>query len=222
MIEFKHIHKKYKKIVLNDISFSIEKGECVGILGANGCGKSTLLAIISGLTKADKGEIIYNNTNLLRNKRLLNELIGFVPQYNPLIEELSVRDNLKLWLCANNLSLKNKDVNNIINRFGINEFIDKRVSQLSGGMKRRVSIAIALFSRPELLLLDEPATALDLPAKKEIRNYISDYIKNGGTVIMTTHDMSEISLCTRLLIIKNGKISQLPTAVSQQQLEAML
>lgn len=222
MIEFKHIQKKYKKIILQDISFKVEKGECIAIIGANGCGKSTLLSIIAGMSRADKGEIIYNNKNIINSRSAIRSIIGFVPQYNPLIEELSVKDNLGLWLGSNKLSLRDKTCIEILNMLEINQYINKKTAELSGGMKRRVSLAVALANKPKLLLLDEPTTALDLPARRQIRNYIAQYIKNGGTAVIATHDIEEIRLCSRLLIIKNGKVVQAESNISQAQLEAML
>lgn len=222
MIEFKHIQKKYKKIILQDISFKVEKGEGIAIIGANGCGKSTLLSIIAGMSRADKGEIIYNNKNIINSRSAIRSIIGFVPQYNPLIEELSVKDNLGLWLSSNNLSLRDKTCIELLNMLEINQYINKKTTELSGGMKRRVSLAVALANKPKLLLLDEPTTALDLPARRQIRNYIAQYIKNGGTAVIATHDIEEIRLCSRLLIIKNGKAVQAEPDISQAQLEAML
>lgn len=222
MLEFKNIQKKYKKIILNNISFRVEKGDCIGIIGANGCGKSTLLNIIAGICRAEGGDIIYKGKSIVNNKAALRQATGFVPQHNPLIGELSVKDNLGLWLAGKGLSLRDKSCVELLNMLGINEYINKRADSLSGGMKRRVSLAVALAGSPDLLLLDEPGTALDLPARRQIRNYIEQYIKLGGTVLIATHDMEEIKLCSRLLIIKNGEIKEINTDVSQAQLEAML
>ncbi len=222
MIEIKNIHKKYKKTVLEDISFNVEKGQCIGIVGANGCGKSTLLSIMAGILQADDGEMLVQGKNILNKKRVLKNLVGFVPQYNPLIEELSVKDNLRLWFSQSGVSLKESAKNGIVKTLGINEYINKPVSKLSGGMKRRVSIAAALADNPPLLILDEPGTALDLVARGEIREYIKWYIKNGGTVVMTTHEESEMAICTRKLMMKNGRIEELPADITTDKLEKLL
>jgi ABC-2 type transport system ATP-binding protein len=202
MIEAVGIRKKYKKQVLQDVSFKAEKGECVGILGANGCGKTTLLSIMAGVRKADGGKLFYNGENAFESRRVFKRYAGYVPQENPLIGELSARDNLRLWYgrTAFNSALNG----GIIKRLGIDEYLNKRVDKLSGGMKRRLSIAIALADNAPVLIMDEPGAALDIYGKEEIRNYIGAFAKSGGTVIMSTHDETEIQMCDTLYIMENG------------------
>ncbi len=218
MIKAEHISKKYKNTVLKDISFVAGKGECIGILGANGCGKTTLLTIMAGVRNADGGKLYYNNEQALGNRRIINKYTGYVPQTNPLIEELSGRDNLRLW-CNNIKELLNR---NEIKALGIENYLDKTVAKLSGGMKRRLSIAIALVSKPPVLILDEPGTALDLRGRAEIADYLSDYIKSGGTVVMTTHIEAEIQLCTRLFMIKNGVLVPIDKALTINEIAKLM
>lgn len=207
MIRAEHISKKYKNVVLKDISFTAEKGEIIGILGANGCGKTTLLTILAGAVKASGGALYYNNEPVFEKPQLFRRYTGYVPQGNPLIEELSCKDNLSLWCrCSLSEMLSREE----IKRLGISEYLNKRVSKLSGGMKRRLSIAIALSGRPPVLILDEPGNALDLKGRAEIGDYIRDYALSGGTVVMSTHIEGEIELCTKLYIIKNGVLVPVP------------
>lgn len=196
IIKGEKITKSFRGYTLKNVSIEADKGDIIGIIGANGSGKTTLLSIMAGTIKADGGSLLYENENVFQTKRF-KKYAGYVPQENPLIEELSVKDNIRLW-CGKNFN------KGIINDFGINEFINKRVSKLSGGMKRRVSIAVALCGDPLVLLLDEPSAALDIYGKAEIRSYIVDYVNKGGTVVMCTHDKEEISLCNKIYIMEKG------------------
>ena len=208
MISVDGIRKKYKKYILEYINFSVEKGQCVGILGANGCGKSTLLSIMAGTRKSDGGKILYDGFDATKNKSIFTKCIGYVPQENPLIEELSVNDNLKLWYSNSKKDLKKDFLEGVPAMLGLDEVKKVNVNKLSGGMKRRVSIAAALANDPPILILDELSSALDLVCKKEIRQYLTYYLKNNGTIVMTTHEEDEIALCNRLLVMKEGKLSE--------------
>lgn len=219
MIKAEHISKKYKNTVLRDISFTAERGECIGILGANGCGKTTLLTIMAGVRRSDGGSLTYNGEAALGKRKVCQKYTGYVPQNNPLIEELSCRDNLKLWC---DVSIKEFLNRSEIKRLGIESYIDKRVSKLSGGMKRRLAIAIALVSRPPVLILDEPGTALDIKGRAEISDYLKAYTASGGTVVMTTHIESEIALCSKLYIMKDGVLSPIKNGLSIEEITELI
>lgn len=196
IINAKNIRKRFKGYTLSDVSLQADKGDIVGIIGANGSGKTTLLSIMAGKLKSDGGELYYDNDNVFKSKAF-NKYVGYIPQENPLIEELSVKDNIRLW-CGRDYD------KSVAADFGIYDFITKRVSRLSGGMKRRVSLAIALCHKPPVLIMDEPSAALDIYGKAEIIKYINDYVSNGGTVIMSTHDKEEISLCNKIYKMEKG------------------
>ena len=206
MIEVKNISKRYRNTVLEDISFTAEKGQCVGIIGANGCGKTTLLSIMAGVNKAQSGKIYYNN-EIADKKSVFKKYIAYVPQENPLIDELTTKDNLLLWL-GSNKKIKDGFENGVLKDLGIDEFLNKQVNELSGGMKRRLSIGISLSNNAPIMLLDEPGSALDIYGKQEVNSYILNYVKNGGTVVMSTHDRDEIDLCTKLYKIENGILKE--------------
>ena len=206
MIEVKNISKRYRNTVLDDISFTAEKGQCIGIIGANGCGKTTLLSIMAGVNKAQSGKIYYNN-ELADRKSVFKKYIAYVPQENPLIDELTTKDNLLLWL-GSNRKIKYGFENGVLKDLGIDEFLNKQVNELSGGMKRRLSIGISLSNNAPIMLLDEPGSALDIYGKQEVNSYISNYVKNGGTVVMSTHDRDEIDLCTKLYKIEDGILKE--------------
>ena len=191
---------------MDDISFTAEKGQCIGIIGANGCGKTTLLSIMAGVNKAQSGKIYYNN-ELADRKSVFKKYIAYVPQEYPLIDELTTKDNLLLWL-GSNRKIKDGFENGVYKDLGIDEFLNKQVNELSGGMKRRLSIGISLSNNAPIMLLDEPGSALDIYGKQEVNSYISNYVKNGGTVVMSTHDRDEIDLCTKLYKIEDGILKE--------------
>lgn len=209
-IEISNISKKYgKKTVLNDITFSANPGECIGIVGANGCGKSTLLKILSGAISPNGGSIIYKDKNPLAQKKYFYESIGYIPQDNPLFDNLTVYDNLKLWYCDSPLNLEEEIKSGIIARFGIDKFLKSTVKNLSGGMKKRLSIACGVAKNPEILILDEPGASLDIVCKEEIRAYMEEYINKGGTIIIASHEERELSVCTKMYIMEDGVLNEL-------------
>ena len=209
-IEISNISKKYgKKTVLNDITFSANPGECIGIVGANGCGKSTLLKILSGAISPNGGAIIYKDKNPLAQKKYFYESIGYIPQDNPLFDNLTVYDNLKLWYCDSPLNLEEEIKSGIIARFGIDKFLKSTVKNLSGGMKKRLSIACGVAKNPEILILDEPGASLDIVCKEEIRAYMEEYIQKGGTIIIASHEERELSVCTKMYIMEDGVLNEL-------------
>lgn len=200
-----HIKKHYKdKLVLHDITFTAEKGQCIGILGGNGCGKSTLLNVLAGIIKSNGGRFMLNDVDLLKNEKTRSKVLGYVTQGTPLLEELNAWDNLSLWYKISELK---KELNGgVLGMLGINDFIKTPVYKMSGGMKKRLSIGCAVAHKPEILLLDEPSAALDLVCKERISNYLLDYKENGGTIILATHDIQELSICDKLYILKAGTL----------------
>lgn len=193
------------KIVLIGVNIVAGAGQCIGIVGKNGCGKSTLLNILTGLRKADSGDIYFDGKKAQGNaaRELFMSYTGYVPQENNLIPELSVMDNLRLWYCDKNL-LEQELTRGFLQDLGIDEMCQTKVGKLSGGMKKRVSIGCALAGHPPILILDEPDAALDLPGKADIRRYLDMYRRSGGTVIMATHDESGLALCDRVFVLTGG------------------
>lgn len=224
MIEIKEISKSYgKHKILRDISFTINPGDCIGIVGANGTGKTTLLSVISGLNKPDKGEILLNGENISASSKKFRENISYVPQENPLISELTAIDNLKLWHNGRKKDLINQLEKGILKELGINEFADKTVSKMSGGMKKRLSIGIALLNNPSLLILDEPSAALDIAAKHDVRKYMHYFTSDlKGAIIVVSHDQNELSICNRLFLLKGGILSEISTHLTDEELVKLL
>ena len=205
MIEIKQIQKKYKKkAVLTDINLDVQEGSCAGILGGNGSGKSTLLSILAGVQKADNGSFLWGGADLFKNEKIREEILGYVPQGNPLMEELTAWDNLRLWYEKD--ELKKELDGGVLDMLGIPDFLKVPVRKMSGGMKKRLSIGCSVANHPKLLLLDEPSAALDLICKERIGNYLKDFKAQGGSIILATHDVQEIELCDIWYILKNGML----------------
>ena len=216
-----HIKKSYKKqSILKDVSFQVEKGHCIGLLGSNGSGKSTLLSILAGILKADSGKFIYNDVNLLTDSKKRSNLVGYVPQSTPLLEELTAWDNLCLWYSISDL--KRELDSGVLAMLGIDDFIKMPVYKMSGGMKKRLSIGCAVAHRPQILLLDEPSAALDLICKERISNYLLDFKAAGNTILLATHDLQDLEICDRLMILKDGIINPIEYDGNLHRLVGML
>lgn len=208
-LEIVGVKKSFKKTpVLSDVTLMESAGQCIGILGRNGSGKSTLLEILCGILPADGGSFSFMGMELLGKKKDLRGIVGFVPQGTPLFDELTARDHL-LFRCGR-AGLSEFMKSDLYAKLGIDEFIGKRVGKMSGGMKKRLSIAMALTEGQRLLLLDEPSAALDLPCKAELHGWFGDYTKNGGTILIVTHDLQEIEVCDKLYILKEGRLDGCP------------
>lgn len=206
-IDIVGLKKRYgKRDILKGVTLNIEFGSCIGILGGNGSGKTTILSILAGVTDADEGEFICEDYDLLKDDKRRRFLVGIIPQCNPLIEELSGKDNLLLWHDRKYLNMSAKE--GIIKELGITKFINKRVSTLSEGMKKRLSIACAVKEHSKILLMDEPGAALDIVAKEIIHEYIKKFTDMGGIVILVTHDEGELNLCDRHYILKDGVLNE--------------
>lgn len=205
MVEIKGIEKSYgKKQVLKGVNLEIDAGSMVGILGENGSGKSTLLSILAGLQHPDCGFFNIDGKDLMQNQALRNELVAYVPQENPLIAELTAWDNLRMWYPLD--KLKEELSEGFLAMLGIDAFLKVPVNQMSGGMKKRLTIGCAINSDPKILLLDEPTAALDLVCKERIYTYFDQFKAQGGTLILATHEVQEIELCDQCYILKNGVV----------------
>ncbi|MCI8266697.1 MAG: ATP-binding cassette domain-containing protein [Lachnospiraceae bacterium] len=205
-----------KKRVLCGVNLSAEAGQCVGIVGTNGCGKSTLLNILSGLRKADSGEIYFDG-NKAQGRQPFIQYVGYVPQENNLIPELSVMDNLRLWY-SDTGALRQSIEQGFLNMLGIGSMCRMNAGKLSGGMKKRVSIGCALAGNPPVLILDEPDAALDLPGKAEIRRYLGMYKQMGGTILIATHDEADLALCDRIYALNQGAGTELDRSLRGEAL----
>ena len=219
MLEAEGIRKAYrKKIVLKDAGLRAKPGECIGIVGANGCGKTTLLSILAGAQKADGGRILIDGEEALGKGRLLSKKVAYVPQENPLIPELTVKDNMLLWYRSRGWEFQRELEEGPAAFLGIGQMLHMTAGKLSGGMKKRLSIACALSNHAPYLVLDEPGASLDLECKELIRRYLKQYRGEGGAVILTSHEMEELAACTRMYVLKEGCLSPLPVGLEAEEM----
>ena len=210
IITIKNVCKNYKsKKALDNVSLTIKQGELFGLLGVNGAGKTTLIKILCGLTKKTSGEILINNFNLDKEIDKIKEIIDISPQETAVANNLTVKENLEFF--ANIYKIDAPAINEIIEIFNLNEVLQNLAKTLSGGFKRRLSIAIALISKPKILFLDEPTLGLDVFARRELWKIIKK-LKNNITIILTSHYLEEIeNLCDSVAILSNGKLLQTGT-----------
>ncbi|MFC4800110.1 ABC transporter ATP-binding protein [Neobacillus sp. GCM10023253] len=207
-INVENVSKSFsKKAVLQNVDLSIEKGQLYGLIGPSGAGKTTLVKMIVGMEKADNGEIQVLNTKM-PNLAILQE-IGYMAQSDALYVELTGEENLKFFASLYKLK-KDEQKNRIAYASGLVNLTDdlkKRVSAYSGGMKRRLSLAIALIQDPKILILDEPTVGIDPELKLSIWNELLR-LKNaeGKTIIVTTHVMDEAERCDYVAMVRDGRI----------------
>ena len=223
MIKAREINKFYgsgesRFQVLKNISLTIEDGDFVVILGASGSGKSTLLNVLSGLERAESGQIFYDDTEItgLTDKELTafrRKKIGFIFQQYYLLQNMNVGKNVKMGA---DLAV-NSDYKAILKEVGLENKLYKFPSELSGGEQQRVSVARALAKRPEVLFLDEPTGALDEDTGRQVLQYISELQKEYGfTIIMGTHNLNIAEMAKTVIRMNNGKVSEVYTTQTQK------
>ena len=184
------------------MSLVVLEGQCVGVLGDNGSGKSTLISIVAGMQQADSGSVRLDGKAISKEMR---KYIAYVPQAPILLEDLSVQDNIKLWKSVYEDRIKEDNYIELSNILDIDSVLKKRVSALSGGMKKRVSVLIALMHEPKFLLMDEAFAALDAKTIESLVAYLSKHADMG--IIYSSHNIEEIlRLCDRVYILKEGRL----------------
>jgi ABC-2 type transport system ATP-binding protein len=206
MIEVSHVSRNFGTFrAVNDVSFSIPKGQIVGLLGPNGAGKTTTMRMITGFLAPSDGKIFIDGIDISENPVKCKEKIGYMPESAPLYGDMIVEDYLKYIA---NLHGENPDekVPLLCEECGLKEVMSKNISELSRGNRQRVSLAHALMHNPEILILDEPTSGLDPNQVEDVRNIIREIGKT-RTVIVSTHILSEVeTICSRVIIISGGKV----------------
>lgn len=207
--------KKYKDVIaVNDLNMEVKQGELYALLGINGAGKTTTIKMLSCLTMPTSGEAYLNEKNVIKNVNDVKRIIGVSPQETAVAPNLSVKENLELMCGIYGFSKEKiqKKVEELIEQFDLKTIEKKKAGKLSGGWQRRLSIAMALISEPEILFLDEPTLGLDVIARSELWDMIR-LLKGKITIILTTHYMEEAeALSDRIGIMKNGKLLVVGTA----------
>lgn len=209
MIEIKDVTKSYgRQKVLQNVSFEIMEGELFGLLGPNGAGKSTLIDILTGIQSMDSGEIFINGKSIKTDKVEIRKHLGLVPQDIALLEELNAVDNLEYFGGLYGLAgqeLKNQ-IEKLLEVAGLTDKKKEKVKNYSGGMKRRLNIAVAMLHNPSILILDEPTVGVDAQSRQHIFDYIQSLAEQGTTILYTSHYMEEIeTLCKRVFILDLGE-----------------
>ena len=208
MLEARKITKAYRrKPILQDVDFVLEPGQFLGIAGHNGSGKSTLLSIVAQVLPPDAGQVLYEGAKLSGNRALTGAVLGYVPQENSLLEDLTVKETLDFWQKVYKLPAgKVFAPSSPAMMLGLDEIQRKRIAQLSGGMQKRVSIAIALLRQPRILLLDEALSALDRSFRQALERYLTDFCHRGGSIMYCSHEIGElVGFCQRILVLRQGK-----------------
>ncbi len=211
-INIQNLTKKYNDVMaVNDISFTVNSNEIFALLGVNGAGKTTTIKMMTSLIKPDSGQIFYGELDLKKDSEKIKSFINISPQETAIADNLTVKENLIFiaGIYGFKKEIASQKAQRIIEQFSLCEVQNKKAKLLSGGMKRRLSIAMALVSEPQILFLDEPTLGLDVLARTELWKFISS-LKEKMTIILTTHYMEEAeSLADTVAIMKQGKIIRL-------------
>jgi len=204
-IEVQAVSKSYgTQLALKEISFSAKKGEIIGFLGPNGAGKSTMMKILTGYILPSKGTVFVSGINVLTNPIEAKATIGYLPEQNPLYQEMYVKEYLQFQAAI--FKVSKETIATVIKTVGLTPEVHKKIGQLSKGYQQRVGIAAAILHNPDVLVLDEPTTGLDPNQLQEIRTLIKDLGKE-KTILFSTHIMQEVeAVCDRVIIIKKGEL----------------
>ncbi|EOO67185.1 hypothetical protein IKE_02312 [Bacillus cereus VD196] len=202
-LEIKNVTKLFKrKIAVNNFSMELQAGECVGLIGPNGAGKSTLIKVISDIIHPTAGEVLLNGIKISKMK----SEIGYLPQYPNFFHWMTARETLTFMGQLSGLKKEelSKSIPKILEKVGLKDEENAKVSTFSGGMKQRLGIAQALLHKPSLIVMDEPVSALDPIGRREVLNLIEE-IKKDTTILLSTHILGDAEeICERFVIIKDG------------------
>lgn len=210
-----NLTKKYKeKTVVKSLNLTVEQGELYALLGVNGAGKSTTIKMLSCLIPVTSGDALLNGNSIIKDSQKVKQIINVSPQETAVAEKLTVRENLELIARIYGSSKKQakEKAQAMIDKFDMQEIAKSRAKTLSGGWQRRLSIAMALITEPEILFLDEPTLGLDVLARRELWHVI-EKLKGKITIILTTHYLEEAeSLSDRIGIMAKGELKAVGTA----------
>ena len=206
LIKVKNISKSFGSfLAVNDISFSLSKGEVLGFLGPNGAGKTTTMRILTGFLKPDTGSVQIKDIDIFNEAKKAREYLGYVPEGSPLYNEMTTIDFLS-FICKVRQVNRVTELPKIIELLDLSDVLLQKIDTLSKGFKRRVGLAQALIHDPEVLILDEPTDGLDPNQKNEVRKLIKKLGKEKA-IIISTHILEEVNiLCNRTMILSNGKL----------------
>lgn len=202
-------YTEQSSLILADFNLNIKNGERFGLFGPNGAGKTTLMSLMTGLLSAKKGSIKLFGQEINHRNKKMNQLFGFVPQDFSFYQELSPQENMEFFGAWAGLSRKEskKRTAELLDIIGLSDVKNKAVGKFSGGMKRRINLAIGVIHQPKILFLDEPTVGVDIQSKHAIISYLHELNESGTTLVYTSHQLSEAeALCDRIAMIDEGKI----------------
>ncbi|WP_100486372.1 ABC transporter ATP-binding protein [Sporolactobacillus pectinivorans] len=207
-IQVKGLKKSYRQLhVLKGVDFEVEQGTIFALLGPNGAGKTTIIKILTTLLKQDGGTAIVNGFDVASNSESVRESISLTGQFAAVDEILTGRENLIMIARLRHLKKPRQVADDLLNRFGLTDAVNRRVSAYSGGMRRRLDIAMSLIGKPKLIFLDEPTTGLDPEVRIEVWKMIRELADGGTTIFLTTQYLDEAEqLADRIAILHEGKI----------------
>ena len=208
IIKVNGIRKSYNTLeVLKDVSFKVNKGEIFALLGSNGAGKTTIIKILCTLIKADAGVITINENDIVEDSLQIRNQISLTGQFSALDEILTGRENLELIAKLRHLQNPKEEANRLLKQFQLEDAAQRRVATYSGGMKRRLDIAMSLLGNPSIIFLDEPTIGLDPQSRIEVWKEIKQLAKQGITIFLTTQYLDEAEqLADQIAILNNGEI----------------
>jgi len=208
IIQIKAVKKAYKNVeVLKGVDFEVEQGGIFALLGSNGAGKTTIIRVMATLLKADSGSVTIDGFDTKKNSREIRGLISLTGQFAAIDEILTGRENLQMIAKLRHLKNHKQITEDLIHRFNMSEAADRRVATYSGGMKRRIDIAMSLVGNPRIIFLDEPTTGLDPEARLEVWKIIKELSAAGTTVFLTTQYLEEAEqLADKIAILHEGRI----------------
>lgn len=215
MIQIEGLSKTYKDVIaVSPLDLTIKKGELFALLGVNGAGKTTTIGMLSGLIKPTGGDAFLNGASILTQPSLVKKVVGVSPQETAIAPQLTVFENLAFMCGIHGFSKERQKegIKEMVERFNLQSVLHKRAGQLSGGWQRRLSVAMALISEPQILFLDEPTLGLDVLARADLWEVIRA-LKGKVTIVLTTHYLEEAeALSDRIGMMKEGKLIALGTA----------
>jgi ABC-2 type transport system ATP-binding protein len=218
IINIVDFHKSYGAVkAVKGITLSIKKGEMFGLVGPDGAGKTTTIRALCGLLKADKGEISLLGMEIGKNKKAIQDNIGYLSQKFSLYEDLSIDENIEFFAKIHDIKDFKDRRNELLEFTRLTEFRKRQAGRLSGGMKQKLALACSLIHKPKILFLDEPTTGVDPVSRRDFWKILSNLLKDGITIFMTTPYLDEAERCNRVALMNKGKIINLDTPLKMKE-----
>lgn len=209
MLQVQSISRRYgSQLAVNNVSFSIKKGEIIGLLGHNGAGKTTIMKMLSGYLEADSGQISLDGLDIQQHRQAIQQQLGYLPEHLPLYPEMTVLDYLDYAADLKGIAVdkRSAEIRRVVQATALQDKLNAKIDTLSRGYKQRLGVAQAILGSPRLLILDEPTNGLDPSQTLQMRELIQQIAKE-ATVILSTHIMQEVqALCSRVLLVRQGEL----------------